>query len=65
MIAFLPVCPINCASEAAIVVFPSFGRAEVMPMTCEEIFAGLWSMASLIERMASVYRDSGIPITVR
>ncbi len=34
-------------------------------MTWEEIFAGLWSMASLMERIASVYRDSGIPTTVR
>jgi len=29
------------------------------------VFAGLWSMASLIDRIASVYRDSGIPTTVR
>src|SRR5262249_26827940 len=65
MMARLPLCPISWAREAAIVVLPSFGRADVIPMTWLEAFAGLWSIASLIERIASVNRESGIPITAR
>lgn len=46
-------------SEAAIVVLPSLGRADVMPIIRLEVLSGLRSIASLIERTDTAKRDRG------
>src|ERR1700686_4709238 len=58
-----PAWAMSCASEAAIVVFPSFGRAEVMPTTVWGEFVALKSIASFTERIDSAKRDNGASTT--
>jgi len=48
------------ASEAAMVDFPSLGRAEVMPTILFEVFVGFKSIASFMERIDSANRDNGM-----
>ena len=64
-ITLFPPCPMSCAREAAIVVLPSLGRADVIPMTWFEVLVALRSIASLIERIASANLDSGLSMTAR
>ena len=65
MMTLFPPCPMSWAREAAIVVLPSLGKAEVMPMTWFEVLVALRSIASLIERIASANLDSGLSMTAR
>src|SRR3954452_12561683 len=50
----------SCASETAMVDFPSLGRDDVMPMILFEVFVGFKSIASFIDRIDSANRDNGI-----
>src|SRR6266481_94097 len=53
------------ASEAAMVDFPSLGRAEVMPTILFEVFVGFKSIASFMERIDSANWDNGIAVAAQ
>jgi len=60
MMTRLPARAVSWPSEAAMLDFPSLGRAEVMPIILFEVFVGLRSIASFIERIDSANRDNGM-----
>src|SRR5882757_7112495 len=60
-----PLSAISCPSASATVDFPSFGAAEVSPMTLLDLDLFSKSIANLIERTPSANRDFGWSIAVQ
>ena len=60
-----PLRAISCPSASATVDFPSFGVAEVSPMTLLDLDLFSKSIANLIERTPSENRDFGWSIAVQ
>ena len=54
-----PVCAANLATATATLDLPSFGTDDVNPMILPPFAFGLRSMATLIDRMASVKAEKG------